>query len=167
MRLDGPEAGPTGPPVLVCADPAQVRTALTCLVRNAVEAAPADGWARVRLEAPEPGRVEVAVEDSGPGPDAAQQEHLFDPFYSGRQAGRGRGLGLPIAWRLARQQGGDVRLEPHRPGEPTRFLLTLPLPDPGSDLKPEDGPAGGAPAPVCLPVSVSPCLSPAGNGHAG
>ena len=51
---------------------------------------------------------------------------LFDPFYSGRTAGRGRGLGLPIAWRLAHLQGGDVRLDPPRRHEPTRFVLTLP-----------------------------------------
>ena len=34
------------------ADAEQVRTALTCLLRNAVEAAPADGWARVRVVEP-------------------------------------------------------------------------------------------------------------------
>jgi signal transduction histidine kinase len=114
------------PPLTVHADAAQVRNALTCLLRNAIEAAPADGWAAVRLEAPDAGRVDVVVEDSGPGLTAAQREHLFDPFYSGRQAGRGRGLGLPTAWRLARENGGDVRLVNPGPG-PTRFVLTLPL----------------------------------------
>ena len=51
--------------------------------------------------------------------------HLFDPFYCGRSAGRGKGLGLPVAWRLARQQGGDVVYAP-RPGQPTRFTMILP-----------------------------------------
>jgi signal transduction histidine kinase len=111
----------------VLADPEQVRAALTCLLRNAVEAAPPDGWARLVLAEPGPAeRVEVHVEDSGPGPSAEQRAHLFDPFYSGRSAGRGRGLGLPLAWRLARQQGGDVYLEPPRTGQPTRFVLALP-----------------------------------------
>jgi signal transduction histidine kinase len=110
----------------VHADAEQVRLALGSLLRNAIEAAPAEGWARLVLEAPADGRVEVAVEDSGPGPEPGRRDALFDPFYSGRAAGRGRGLGLPIAWRLARQQGGDVRLEPPRPQGPTRFVLTLP-----------------------------------------
>jgi signal transduction histidine kinase len=35
---------------------------------------------------------------------------------------------LPLAWRLVRQQGGDLSLEPSRPGVPTRFVLTLPRP---------------------------------------
>jgi signal transduction histidine kinase len=110
----------------VYADAEQLRLALGCLLRNAVEAAPAGGWARLRLPPAGAERVAVAVEDSGPGPAPAQRGALFDPFYSGRSAGRGRGLGLPVAWRLARQQGGDVALDPTTPPEPTRFVLSLP-----------------------------------------
>jgi signal transduction histidine kinase len=112
-------------PVVLEADPSQVRTALTCLLRNAVEAAPQDGWAGVRVELASIGCINLVIEDNGPGPPPAQREHLFDPFYSGRSAGRGRGLGLPTAWRLARQHGGDVRLIDLADG-PTRFVLTLP-----------------------------------------
>jgi signal transduction histidine kinase len=111
----------------VWADPEQLRTVLGSLLRNAIEAAPADGWARlVLLDQGQGETIEVQVEDSGPGPAAEQRPHLFDPFYSGRTAGRGRGLGLPIAWRLMRQQGGDIHLEPARPGAATRFVLSLP-----------------------------------------
>lgn len=111
-------------PVLLRADPGQVRTAVVCLVRNAIEAAPADGWASIRVEQSGDGMVEVVVEDSGSGPPPAHREHLFDPFFSGRSAGRGRGMGLPTAWRLARQHGGDVRFVA-LPDGPTRFVLSL------------------------------------------
>ena len=113
-------------PCVVEVDEKQVRTALGCLVKNAIQAAGAEGWIRVRLEN-RGGQVEVLIEDSGPGLDDNQREHLFDPFYSGRAAGRGAGLGLPTAWSLARQQGGDVALI-SQPGEPTCFILRLPLP---------------------------------------
>lgn len=115
---------PEGLPVLHV-DPRQVRTALECLVRNAIEAAPAGGWAclRARLAG---SVLEFLVEDNGTGPTPAQEDHLFDPFYSGRQAGRGRGLGLSTAWRLAREQGGEVRHDLDSP-QPTRFILTLPI----------------------------------------
>ncbi|HEY1379750.1 MAG TPA: ATP-binding protein, partial [Gemmataceae bacterium] len=112
-------------PCVTDGDPKQLHVALGCLLRNAVEAAPVEGWARARVEIVSTDRLRVAVEDSGPGPAAAHAEHLFDPFFSGRPAGRGRGLGLSTAWRLARQQGGDVTYEP-LPGGPTRFVLTLP-----------------------------------------
>jgi len=107
-------------------DARQVSLALTCLVRNAIEAALADGWVHVRLEKSVSDRLDVVIEDSGTGPNLEQREHLFDPFYSGRSAGRGRGLGLPTAWRLAHEHGGDVSFVPLADG-PTRFVLSLPL----------------------------------------
>jgi signal transduction histidine kinase len=105
-------------------DPKQSRTALECLVRNAIEAAGTGGWVRIRSHSTTDA-LELLIEDSGQGPNPAHIEHLFDPFFSGRQAGRGRGMGLPAAWRLAREQGGDVR---HAvvPGGPTQFVLALP-----------------------------------------
>ena len=107
------------------ADPKQLSTALACLLRNAIEAAPTEGWARLRVEVTATDRLRIAIEDSGPGPASTNSEHLFDPFFSGRAAGRGRGLGLPTAWRLARENGGDVIFEP-LPAGPTRFVMTLP-----------------------------------------
>jgi signal transduction histidine kinase len=108
----------------VYADPMQAQAALTQLVRNALEAAPPEGWVGIGFEV---GGVwvRVVVQDNGPGPAPAIREHLFDPFFSGRAAGRGRGLGLSTAWRLAREQGGDVRFEGVDAGL-TRFVLELP-----------------------------------------
>jgi signal transduction histidine kinase len=116
---------PQPPAMQVNVDPRHVKSALASLMRNAIEAAPADGWAGLRLEMPDPTRLELIVEDNGDGLVPNQREHMFDPFYSGRQAGRGRGLGLPIAWRLAHQIGGDVRFE-DLPNGPTRFVLAIP-----------------------------------------
>ena len=108
-------------------DVAQVRTALGGMLRNAIEAAPREGWAGLRVENGD-GTLKFIVEDNGPGPVASGVEHLFDPFYSGRSAGRGRGFGLASAWRLARLQGGEVRFE-GRHQDLTRFVLSLPAAD--------------------------------------
>jgi len=126
VRLVCPEVDPE---LGVFADPRQAQIALTCLLRNAIEAAPADGWAGVRVSVPADERVDLLVEDSGAGPAPQQRPHLFDPFYSGRQAGRGRGLGLPTAWRLARENGGAVFFDDLSDG-PTRFVLSLPRAQP-------------------------------------
>jgi two-component system, NtrC family, sensor kinase len=115
-----PEPAPS-----LSADPAHIRAALTCLIRNAIEAAPADGWAGVRLENSAAHHIDVVIEDSGPGLPVQLREHLFDPFYSGRQAGRGRGLGLSTAWRLVKVQGGNLRFV-NLPNGPTRFVMSLP-----------------------------------------
>lgn len=107
------------------ADAAQCQIALAGLLRNAVEATPVDGWAKLRVEKKN-GMIEFIVEDNGKGPCPSIRDHLFDPFFSGRSAGRGRGMGLPIAWRLARQHGGDVRFDGIHDGV-TRFVLALPV----------------------------------------
>jgi signal transduction histidine kinase len=110
----------------VRADRNLLALAIACLVRNALEAAPVQGAARVYLKTESNGRVEVIVEDNGPGLAAAHREHLFDPFYSGRSAGRGSGLGLSKAWRIAQLHGGALDFQ-SEPGKPTRFVLSLPL----------------------------------------
>jgi two-component system, NtrC family, sensor kinase len=114
----------TGPVLAVRADAGQLQRIISNLVRNSVEAAPPNGWVRVSVES-SADRVTIAVEDSGPGPTAEDVPHLFDPFFSGREAGRGRGLGLSVAWQLARQNGGSVSFNPTADGT-TRFTLSLP-----------------------------------------
>jgi signal transduction histidine kinase len=106
-------------------DPDLIGTALRCLIQNGVEAAPANGWVRVKCRQTQ-GRLEIHVEDNGPGVPQQVQENVFDPFFSGRSAGRGVGLGLSKVWRIAQLHGGDVSLE-NKAGQPTRFTLKLPL----------------------------------------
>jgi signal transduction histidine kinase len=117
--------------LLASADARQFRTTLHCLIRNAIEAAPSGGHVAVFGEIAA-AKSCVVVEDNGPGVDPSIVEYIFDPFFSGRSAGRGRGLGLSTAWRLARQQGGDVRYERSADGL-TRFVLSLPSAEANSD----------------------------------
>jgi two-component system sensor histidine kinase KdpD len=69
----------------------------------------------------------VAVEDDGPGLDAAQLPRLFDKFFRGQpdRAG-GLGLGLSIVRGFVEAHGGRVRAE-NRPGGGARFTVFLPL----------------------------------------
>lgn len=108
----------------VAADAAQVKTILHHVLRNAIEAAGTNGTVSVLLSTVND-RYQITVDDCGGGPNDEQREHLFDPFYSGREAGRGRGLGLSIAWRLAKINGGDVDFAPTSE-HPSRFVITLP-----------------------------------------
>lgn len=109
-------------------DAVQFRKILRNLIRNAVEATPDGGQVRIATSE-DRGTVRIAIEDDGPGPRDEAVPHLFDPFYSGRTAGRGRGLGLSTAWRLTSINGGDLRF--HRDtGGPTRFVLEFPATQP-------------------------------------
>lgn len=69
-------------------------------------------------------RVRVLVEDDGHGVPAGEAERIFEPGSRGSNArGGGSGLGLPLARRLARAAGGDVRC---LPGSGGSFEITLP-----------------------------------------
>lgn len=75
-------------------------------------------------------RIELAVEDDGPGIPPARREEAFRPFHrldEGRnlQTG-GVGLGLAVARDIARAHGGDVRLESSAFGG-LRAVLWLPV----------------------------------------
>ncbi len=80
------------------------------------------------------GYVEIAVEDHGPGIDAADAERVFERFYRGKAAGRrssvaGSGLGLALVAEHARAHHGSVRVEP-APGGGARFVVSLPAVEP-------------------------------------
>jgi signal transduction histidine kinase len=122
------EYSPPPVPQAVFVDRVQVEEAIRVVVVNALEAVAAGG--RVVLEAtrrsPQAGGwCEVTVTDDGRGMSFEATRRAFDPFYSGREAGRGAGLGLPKAWRLVESSGGTVLLD-SRPGQGTRVSILLP-----------------------------------------
>lgn len=92
------------------ADPEQFRVVVSCLVRNSLEALHHSGHIRVQLRS-NADSVILLVSDDGPGLDEIEREHLFDPFFSGRQAGRGLGFGLSRCWQILRQHGGSLEVE--------------------------------------------------------
>jgi len=111
-------------PVKIEADPAQLTIALQAMVRNSLEAIGRKGLIEIGVC---PGRrgAEINVVDDGPGITPEERRHLFDPYFSARQAGRGLGLGLSKAWRIVTNHGGRIEVE-SKPGSGTRFTVTLP-----------------------------------------
>jgi len=115
---------PVEPRPRVWADPDPLRQVADILARNALEATPGGGL--VRFIAGRDGRtIRWAVHDGGRGIAEAEGRHLFDPFYCGRQAGRGLGLGLPRAARIVDQAGGEIRWQ-SVPGHGTTFHVSFP-----------------------------------------
>jgi len=112
------------PELQVRADPVQLAIVLSELLRNSRQALPAGGG--IRIEAPgatdAAGRIQITVQDHGVGFQPLEREHAFDPFYSGRQAGRGLGFGLPKCWQIVRQHGGTIAIESPEGGPTTVHL---------------------------------------------
>jgi two-component system sensor histidine kinase HydH len=94
------------------------------LAKNALKAMPEGGRLRLDLFGPQKKEVRIVVADSGKGMTEEDKEHLFEPFYSGFE--NGRGLGMSIVRKIIDDYDGriDVRSEPHKG---TEVVITLPL----------------------------------------
>jgi signal transduction histidine kinase len=106
-------------PVFATVDPTQFQVVLSELIRNGLEATDPSGESasgeivvgieRSRVEAKS--CAVLSVTDNGPGMTEQDRAHLFDPFYSGRDAGRGLGFGLCKCWRIVTEHGGSIEVD--------------------------------------------------------
>ncbi len=111
-------------------DQTQLAVAVKALVQNGLEALQRSGLIEVSMQDQGdlwPGFA-IFVEDNGPGIPSHVATHLFDPFFSGREAGRGLGFGLSKAWRIAQLHGGEISAESPAHGG-ARFCLRIPYRD--------------------------------------
>lgn len=105
-------------------DPALLTQALLNLVRNAIEAIPAEEAGEVRIEAAASREHAVIhVTDTGTGIAARAQSRLFEPFFTTKPFGTG--LGLAITRKLVQAIGGELEIGP-RPGRGTAAKIRLP-----------------------------------------
>ncbi len=120
------------PELRIEADPTLLAAALRAVVVNALEALVRGGSVEVALgtvPAVPPDRcawARISVHDTGPGIRPEIRRHLFDPFFSGREAGRGLGFGLSKCWRIVTLHGGSVAVAGREPCG-TSFHIDLPL----------------------------------------
>jgi signal transduction histidine kinase len=103
-----------------------IAEALRALIRNSIEAIGCQGTIVVSLVR-DPQQLMIHVADSGPGLSNYARQHAFDPYFSGREAGRGLGLGLCRAYRVAKLHHGDITLA----GGPAGCVATITLYDAG------------------------------------
>lgn len=114
---------PTLPPVTGYG--AELGSVWTTLIENALQALGGQGRLELRTRQ-EHERVLVEVTDTGPGIPPEIQSRVFDPFFTTRAVGEGRGLGLSLAYQtVVERHRGDLQFI-SRPGE-TRFQVRLPL----------------------------------------
>jgi signal transduction histidine kinase len=137
---------------IVNGDRVRLRQIVDNLLANAIKFTPAGGTVKLTL-AVENGSAVVCLRDSGIGFDSAFAEKLFEPFVQHEQgrdrSAGGLGLGLAIAARLARLQGGSLTAASPGMGRGAIFTLTIPI-----TPRLDDGPVDGGPVDQFCPRSV-------------
>lgn len=113
--------------IIVQGDAVQLGVAIREVVINACEALRrGDRGGHVELSlAVNDDHVGVVIHDNGPGLDARARRHLFDPFFSGYESGRGLGFGLTKCWQIIDAHAGEIIVDSEA-GSGTTFTLRLP-----------------------------------------
>jgi two-component system sensor histidine kinase KdpD len=115
---------------LLAVDAAQLERSLANLLDNALRLSPEDEIVELNVVR-RGGRVEIAVEDRGPGVPPGDVERVFEPFFRSADRREGAGLGLAIARGFVEANGGGVFARP-RPGGGASFVVVLPEANPGT-----------------------------------
>jgi PAS domain S-box-containing protein len=117
---------PSAPKVL--GDRTQLQQVFVNLTVNAVQAMAQKGVTRptlvIRTTLFDPHSLCCTFEDSGPGIEPKHLDHLFDSFFTTKEAGMG--LGLPISRSIVEAHGGYIRVDNESACGGARFSITLP-----------------------------------------
>lgn len=105
--------------------PTQLQQVFVNIISNAIDASPE--MSQVILSCSNiDGVAVISVTDKGCGMPEEVREHIFEPFYTTKNAGEGTGLGLFIGHKIVSDHEGEITLD-SKEGEGTTFRVLLPV----------------------------------------
>jgi two-component system sensor histidine kinase PilS (NtrC family) len=100
----------------------QLKQVFWNLMQNSINAMPSGGDITVKLNEISDERIQMIVQDTGPGFSQANLEHLYEPF---SKAASGTGLGLSIVHKIVKENGGRIDVNSVE-GSGTKITVELP-----------------------------------------
>jgi two-component system NtrC family sensor kinase len=120
-------------PQIYC-DASQIQQVLVAILVNAVDAISSQGnrggHLRIRAQLLAEDRIDISVANDGPPIPKDVLPHIFEPFFSTKQAASGVGLGLAVTYGIVKRHGGEIQVET---GPQTTFHVILPVGEPSAD----------------------------------
>ena len=110
-------------PIETDGDPNQLSQVFLNLLKNAMQALEGQADGRIILRVRRADRLQVEIEDNGPGIPEEIREQIFIPFFTTKT--EGSGIGLSLCKQIIRQHDGHLSIRESRPGQ-TIFSLDLP-----------------------------------------
>ncbi|MDA1230567.1 MAG: ATP-binding protein [Planctomycetota bacterium] len=104
---------------------AQLKQVILNLIANGLQATTSGGRVTIRMQELVDSIV-IAIEDDGCGMDEDTLHHVFDPFYTTKEAGQGTGLGLSITHRIIENHAGTITPLSNGLGCGSTFRIRLP-----------------------------------------
>ncbi|MBW2333696.1 MAG: PAS domain S-box protein [Deltaproteobacteria bacterium] len=125
---------------IINADPAQIEQILMNLGVNARDAMPNGGrlifetediildehYCKIHLGSKPGHYVKLSISDTGHGMDKETLKHIFDPFYTTKEIGKGTGLGLAMVYGIVKSHNGYIMCY-SEPDEGTIFKIYFPV----------------------------------------
>lgn len=109
----------------VKANPIRLEQVLVNLISNAIDAVESRPEPLISVSVTRVGsKVTIGVKDNGKGIKPDDIVHIFDPFYTQKEVGKGLGLGLSIAFNIIKDFGGSIRVD-SQPNVGSEFVVHL------------------------------------------
>ncbi len=146
-------------PCITTGDPTQLQSAVLNLALNARDAMPLGGELIFTTDVVEltearswdnppfdllPGKyLSIGVSDTGMGMPPEIKRHIFEPFYTTKEQGKGTGMGLAAVYGTIKNHRGAVIVD-SAPRKGTSFRILLPLKEPEAEVLSAEAGTGGA-----------------------
>lgn len=110
----------------VITDKGQVQQVFLNIINNAVDAVEEGGQIEVFSDIKDKNTVRVFIRDNGIGIPKDKLKHIFEPFYTTKEKGKGTGLGLSISYGIMQKLGGMIHVE-SEVNKGTTFIVEIPI----------------------------------------
>jgi len=111
----------------IMADFSRLEQVFMNIILNAAEAMKGKGKLNISTYKSEDGKhIKIEFADTGPGISEEEQNKVFEPFYTTKEAGKGTGLGLAVSYGIIQKHNGTIEID-SQVGVGTTFIITLPI----------------------------------------